>query len=260
LLLPKTTIRLAKAIFSSECKVMKDLLTFAIEAHGGLKRWNELSEVSADLDVGGALWGLKGQQGFVGPSRVAVSLHYQWASHSPFLDPAHRTAFNAENVAIETQDGLLVEARENTRRSFAGHTLETPWDRIQLAYFAGYAMWTYLTSPFSLVTEGFESAEAEPWQENGETWRALRVRFPKSITTHSTEQIFYFDDEGLLRRHDYDVDISAGSGAAHYVYDHKPFNGVIVPTKRRIHIRGEDGKPQMEPLLVSIDLSNIKLS
>jgi hypothetical protein len=237
---------------------MKDLLTIAIEAHGGLKRWNALSEVSADLDVGGVLWGLKGQQGFVGASHVAVALHCQWASHSPFLEPTHSTAFNAEHVAIETEDGLVLEARENTRQSFAGHLLETPWDRIQLAYFAGYAMWSYLTSPFSLVTEGFESEEVEPWQENGETWRALRVRFPKSITTHSTEQTFYFDDEGLLRRHDYDVDISAGSGAAHYVYDHKPINGIIVPTKRRIHIRGEDGKPQMEPLLVSIDLSNIQ--
>jgi hypothetical protein len=251
---------MVKAISSSECKVMKDLLTFAIEAHGGLKRWNKLAEVSADLDVGGGLWGLKGQHEFVGPSRVVASLHYQWASHSPFLDLAHRSAFNAEHVAIETQDGLPVEARDNTRESFAGHTLETPWDRIQLAYFAGYAMWTYLTSPFSLIEEGFESEEVKPWQENGETWRTLRVQFPKSITTHSTDQTFYFDDDGLLRRHDYDVDISAGSGAAHYVYDHKPFNGIMVPTRRRIHIRGEDGKPQMEPVLVSIDLSNIKFS
>jgi hypothetical protein len=239
---------------------MNDLLALAVEAHGGLNRWNELSEVSADLEVGGVLWGLKGQQGFVGPSRVAASLHCQWASHSPFLHPAHRTAFNAEHVAIETQDGLPVEVRENTRVSFGGHTLETPWDRIQLAYFAGYAMWTYLTSPFSLVTEGFESEEVKPWQENGETWRALRVRFPKTIATHSAKQTFYFDNKGLLRRHDYDVDISAGSGAAHYVYDHKSFNGIMVPTRRRIHIRGEDGKPQMEPLLVSIDLSNIKFS
>jgi len=239
---------------------MNDLLTFAIEAHGGLGRWKELSEVSADLDVGGVLWGLKGQQGFVGASRVTAALHHQWASHSPFLEPAHRTSFEAESVAIETLDDDIVEARENTRQSFAGHTLETPWDRIQLAYFAGYAMWTYLTSPFSLVAEGFESEEVAPWQENGETWRRLRVRFPKSTATHSTEQTFYFDDKGLLRRHDYDVEVSAGSPAAHYVYDHKPFNGIIVPTKRRIHIRGEDGKPPMEPLLVSIDLSNIKFS
>src|SRR5262249_15952429 len=158
------------------------------------------------LDVGGALWGLKGQQGFVGASHVTASLHRQWASHSPFLEPAHRTSFNGERVAIEDFNGLVVEARENTRRSFAGHPLETPWDRIQLAYFAGYAMLTYLTSPFSLVD--FESEEVEPWQEQGETWRALRVRFPRSIVTHSTEQTFYFDEKGLLRRHDYDVEVS----------------------------------------------------
>jgi hypothetical protein len=236
---------------------MNRLLKLAIEAHGGMARWNKLSQISANLDIGGALWGLKGQQGFVGASHVTVSFHRQWASHSPFLESGHRTAFIGERVAIETLDGHVVEARENTRQSFAGHTLETPWDRIQLAYFAGYAMWTYLTSPFSLVD--FDSEEVEPWQEHGETWRALRVRFPEAITTHSTEQTFYFDESGLLRRHDYDVEVSAGSGAAHYVYNHRPFNGIMVPTKRRIHIRGDDRKPQMEPLLVSIELENIKV-
>jgi hypothetical protein len=149
---------------------MNDLLTFVLEAHGGLERWKELSEISADLDVGGVLWGLKGQQGFVGASHLTASLHHQWASHSPFLKPADRTSFKAECVAIETLDGHVVEVRENTRSSFAGHTLETPWDRIQLAYFAGYAMWTYLTSPFSLVTEDFESEEVEPWARK---WRNM---------------------------------------------------------------------------------------
>jgi len=238
---------------------MNDLLALAVEAHGGLARWKELSEISANLNVGGALWGFKGQQAFVGASHVTASLHHQWASHTPFLESGHRTSFEGERVAIETLDGDVVEARENTRRSFDGHKLETPWDRIQLAYFAGYAMWTYFTAPFSLVTEGVESEEVKPWQENGETWRALRVRFPKSITTHSAEQTFYFDDNGLLKRHDYDLEVSAGSGGAHYVYDHARINGIIVPTKRRIFIRGEDGKPQLEPLLVSIDLSDINI-
>jgi len=30
---------------------------------------------------------------------------------------------------------------------FAGHTVETPWTALQLAYFADEAMWTYLPSP-----------------------------------------------------------------------------------------------------------------
>jgi hypothetical protein len=35
----------------------------------------------------------------------------------------------------------------------------------------------------------------------------------------STEQTLYFDQKGLLRRHDYHVEISGGIGAAHYVSD-----------------------------------------
>src|SRR2546428_5616243 len=31
------------------------------------------------------------------------------------------------------------------------------------------------------------------------------------------EQTFYFDQQGLLRRHDYDVDVAGGTPAAHYV-------------------------------------------
>jgi hypothetical protein len=32
-----------------------------------------------------------------------------------------------------------------------------------------------------------ESEELEPWQEAGEGWRRLKVRFPVDIATHSTE-------------------------------------------------------------------------
>ena len=40
---------------------MKQLKDFAIEAHGGLDRWRQFEQVSADLIQGGALWSLKGQ-------------------------------------------------------------------------------------------------------------------------------------------------------------------------------------------------------
>jgi hypothetical protein len=54
------------------------------------------------------------------------------------------------------------------RESFAGHGLDTPWDRPQLAYFAGYAMWTYLTAPFLFVRDGVSTEELPAWNENGE--------------------------------------------------------------------------------------------
>jgi len=40
---------------------MPDLLRAAVEAHGGLSRWNQLNAVKASLSITGAIWQLKGK-------------------------------------------------------------------------------------------------------------------------------------------------------------------------------------------------------
>src|SRR5262245_7410422 len=96
--------------------------------------------------------------------------------------------FTPAKIAIEKLDGTMVSERHAPRDSFAGHQMSTPWDALQRAYFNGYAMWTYLTSPFLLVMNGVLVEEAEPWREDSETWHVLRVQFPGSIETHSLIQ------------------------------------------------------------------------
>src|SRR3979490_2431085 len=140
---------------------MKDLFNTVIEAHGGLERWNQLTSVSAHLVQGGALWGIKGQAGVLDDVVVTASLHEERVSHHPFGAPDRRSAFTPERVAIETDKGDLVEALDQPRASFAGHTLETQWTTLQLAYFVGTAMWTYLTQPFTFALPGFETTELD---------------------------------------------------------------------------------------------------
>jgi hypothetical protein len=115
-----------------------------------------------------------------------------------------------------------------------------------------------LNTPFLLALPGVETEEIGPWQETGETWRRLEVKFPPSIATHSAEQSFYFDQDGLLKRHDYDVDVSGGTPAAHYVSELKEFSGIVVPTKHTILGRQPDGKAVPTPLVVSIDVSEVE--
>ena len=236
------------------------LLEQAENAHGGLDCWNKFHSLTAHLHVGGALWGLKGHAGFLSAADVKVDLKREFTSHSPITNPSQKSSFTPDRIAIETTDGKTVEELLNPRDSFRGHTVETPWTTLQALYFAGYAMWTYLSTPFLLTRPGVESAELEPWQEHGETWRRLRVHFPKDIATHSDVQTFYFDESGLLKRHDYDVDISGGSPGAHYVCNLKAVSGIIFPTKRRVLGRAPDGSSQPDPIVVSIDLSEIVLS
>jgi len=237
---------------------MNKLAKQAIDAHGGLERWNCFTTLSAHLIQGGALWAAKGKAGVLADVTVTVGIHEEKASHWPFGSPDRRSRFEPQRVAIEDSDGNVLEELLHPRDSFKGHA--ALWSDLQLAYFAGYAIWTYLNIPFLLAGLGVESEEVEPWQESGETWRRLNVRFPADIATHSTEQTLYLDRQGLLRRQDYTVEIDGTAGAAHYVYDHKEFSGIVFPTKRRVFRRQPDGRPAPEPLIISIDLDRIVLS
>jgi hypothetical protein len=233
------------------------LATQAIDAHGGLERWTRFNALSAHLILGGALWAAKGKAGVLADVTVTVGLLDEKASHWPFGSPDRRSRFEPQRVAIEDANGKVLEELLQPRASFHGHA--ALWSDLQLAYFAGYAMWTYLNIPFLLARPGVESEEGEPWQESGETWRRLNVRFPDEIATHSSEQTLYFDRQGLLRRQDYNVAIDGSAGAAHYVYDHKEFSGVVFPTRRRVFRRQPDGHPAPTPLIISIDLDQIAL-
>ena len=239
---------------------MQNLLEQVIEAHGGMARWKSFSTLSAHLRQGGIVWPLKGKGGMLDEVNIQIKLHQPWTSHSPFGDAQRRTAVTPDRVAIETTAGALVEELKEPRASFAGHQLETPWSDAQLAYFVGYAIWNYFTMPFTLAGEGFSAVELSPWQENGQTLRRLQVTFPGHVATHSKVQTFYFSADGLLRRHDYEVDISGGAPAVHYLSGHTSVQGITFPTRHLIYVRDADGGHQPEPLVVSIDVSDIKLA
>lgn len=240
--------------------IMDALAKTIIDAHGGLDRWNKFGTLSAHLRQGGALWALKGHEGLLDDTRVTVSLRTEEASHAPFGSASRKSRFTPDRVELLSEDGKVLNELDQPRASFAGHTLMTPWTEPQLAYFAGIAMWTYLNMPFLLAAPGVETQEIDPWEENGETWRRLHVRFPADIATHSTEQVLYVDEQGLLKRHDYDVEIAGDTAGAHYVSDYAEVQGIWFPTKRRIFPRDPAGHAMTEPLVVSIDLDEITLA
>jgi hypothetical protein len=72
--------------------------------------------------------------------------------------------------------------------------------------------------------------------------------------------VLYVDSDGLLRRRDYEVDIAAGSPAAHYMNDHREFGGIVIPMKRIVHGRDESGHPISVPVTVSIDIDEVIVS
>ncbi|MEU6097078.1 hypothetical protein [Streptomyces sp. NPDC047079] len=237
---------------------MNDLAADVLDSHGGLKCWHRWSTVTATIVSGGELFLAKGLPQDPTPRQMTVSLHEEHASVRPFGADDQRTDFTPDRIAVEKLDGTVVAERRNPRDAFRGHILETPWDPLDRAYFNGYALWTYLTTPFLISMPGFAAEEAEPWQEGTERWRHLRVTFPDGIASHCGTQDFYFGEDGLLRRHDYHVDIAGGFAAAQYVHDFVRVQGISLPTKRRAYLRDVAGRPVHEHLMVSIDLSDVR--
>jgi hypothetical protein len=243
---------------------MSDLKDFAIAAHGGLDRWNQLSEVRAHLLLGGIHWSLKKQDGVLNDSMVRVELHRQFAGHYAFGNYGLRTSFTADRVALETTSGQVVAERSDPRAAFHGHLWDTPWDWLHLGYFCGYTITNYMTTPFSFGQPGYLLEELGPWKEAGQRWRRLKVTFPAHVAAHCREQVFYFDGDGLLRRHDYIPEVlgrgTVAHSAAHYTSEYREFDGIMVPTQRRVHPVDSHGNVAEGPFLVTIDLDSVAFS
>jgi hypothetical protein len=235
---------------------MSELVKGVLDAHGGLKRYRQFNTVNVDIVTGGGLWPLKGLAPDATVRRMTVSLHEEFASVTPFGQPNWRTSFRPERLAIETTDGELVKELLDPRASFKDHVMNTPWNPMHRGYFNGYALWTYLTSPFFLAMPGFEAEEIPAIVEEGEQWRGLRVRFPKHIASHCEVQDFYFGPDMLLRRHDYNVDVAGSFPAAQYIDGYVEVQGLMMPTRRRAYVRGPEMKAVRELLMVAIDFSD----
>jgi hypothetical protein len=238
---------------------MTELLDLAVKAHGGLDCWNEVKAIKVAASITGGIWYVKGKPDVL--KNVVITADTRNARVTiDFPGQGKRAIFEPSRVAIEKPNGTTIEARDNPEKSFEGQQRETPWDDIQVAYFAGEALWTYLNTPFLYTHEGFATEEIASIQVEGETWRRLKVTFPDNVKSHTREQISCFGPDGLLRRHDYTVDILGGATGLNYATDYRNVDGIIFPMKRRVYAYEGDYQIVKEPLLVAIDMGEITLA
>ena len=202
------------------------------------------------------------------PAAVQKTAHEQVGANKieevedTYEDGQHATEVefreNGKKYAVViAKDGTLIQERQDPEEIFVGQLRETPWDDLQVAYFQGEALWTYLNTPFLYTRPGFVTEEIAPIQVDGEQWRRLKITFPESIKSHTREQISCFGPDGLLRRHDYTVDILGGATGLNYASDYRDVTGIIFATKRRIYAYEGDYQLVPEPLLVKIDMGEI---
>jgi hypothetical protein len=242
--------------------VLHGLAAEALDAHGGLERWRAAAAISVRARFGGLLSSrFPGNQ--MASVHVRAELEDQRVYFKDFPSDGRRAVFDQGEVRIETGAGDVIAHRSDPRPAFAGLSglrRNFRWDPLDATYFAGYAWWNYLSIPRLLARGGVLVREGSPWSEAGEPWRRLEVTFPVDLHTHSRRQTFYVDGSGLIRRHDYVAEpIGRWARAAHYSDEHKIFDGLVLPTRRRVRPRGPAGRALPGPTLVALDIEHIEV-
>jgi hypothetical protein len=227
------------------------LLDRAIEAHGGMERFEAASEIRAHLRSGGFALASHGKGRALRDYEATIHTREPRTVFDAYPKPGSRGVYEPERVRIESDAGEPLAERHDPRSYFRGSVRRNLWwDHLDLLYFAGYALWNYACSPFLLARPGFETEEIGAGE--------LRVSFPPDVPTHSREQTFHFDEDGLLTRLDYTAEVfGSWAKAAHLCAEHREFDGIMVPTRRRVYPRRRDGRPRPRPTLVWIDVVSV---
>jgi hypothetical protein len=216
----------------------KALLDRAIERHGGRAAWDALRCVTlAPRRLSGMLPALKGAgRTFQLPARADVFPHEYRAVFHDYPAPGRRGVFEAGAVRLFDGAGAIVESSPEHRRSFRGSRRWRRWSPADALYFFGYALTHYHGLPFTL-------AEGRPLRlsrvrGDGRRLTGIDVELPAGLHSHCRRQAFYFDDEGLLRRHDYVTDIVGWwARGAHFWRDFVVVHGVPIARERHVVAR-----------------------
>src|SRR4029434_4350134 len=163
---------------------MNDLLNFAIEAHGGLKRWSRVEAVTMAASVSGAIWRDKSKIDYFENVNLKVETKRERVTMD-FPGQNKRSVFEPNRVEIQRSDGTVVATRDDPEASFRGQERFTPWDDIHVAYFSGEAFYTYCNTPFLCTYGGFSSEEIPPLSGDGESWRRLQRTFYENRKRHT---------------------------------------------------------------------------
>jgi hypothetical protein len=221
------------------------LLERVIAAHGGRERWQQIDKLRVKLRVGGNILMTRWQSPSLRSLECIVDTRRLSITISPFTNNSIIGSFDGNRLQLIDQHGTVIKQRDVKRDSDGNVIKRIFWDELDLLYFFAYALWNYMVTPFVFLWPGFECQEISTWQErDGTSWERLKVIYPRAFPTHCREQIFYFNQQGLLTRLDYTADVfSRLARGAHYCQQHKNFTGLMIPTHRVVYPRRANNHP-----------------
>jgi hypothetical protein len=212
------------------------LLARAIERHGGWAAWQASGGVSLRLaSLTGRLPERLGVgRTFPAPTRIEVWPRRGLTVLHDYPVAGRRGVFTAGQVQI-LDGATILEARAEPRASLVRRRRRS-WSALDALYVFGYALAHDQSLPFSLTAARPLTLRAA--RSGGQSLMGVEVELPLGLHTHGALQTFFFDGDGLLRRHDYVAKVVGWWASAAQLWDdYVDAGGVLVARRRRVVAR-----------------------
>jgi hypothetical protein len=208
-------------------------LDLACTRHGGNEAYANTRRWALELShLGGFIPRLKGLgRKFPAPESVDVWPHAQRAVFHNFPRAGQVGVYERGRVALSLDPDASLDGPSH-RGTFVGIAKWRTWWPEDLIYFLGYSLVHYVSLPFSLREQ--ELLGMRRSSRGAELW----FRFRAHAHTHSRVEGFYFDESGLLLRHDYRAEILGPMfNGAHVSEDYQDVGGLLLATRRTVYAK-----------------------
>lgn len=216
----------------------QEVIQRSIKRHGGMQRYEQIDRIVCRVyTLGGfgmARRGLNTQ--FAMPNIVTLMPRQRMAVLHDYPRPGRDCIFDNGKVAEVTTGEAPVFEHDNHRvHMLSVSRFRRPWTTLDAAYFFGYAMTHYASLPFSLAgvkVVGMKTRRSGDWRDR------IDFEYPDGAHTHSKLETIYFDESGLLMRHDYRPEVSSPiARAANFLLEYKSFDGYLITERRQVFFR-----------------------
>ncbi len=239
-----------------------DLINRICDAHGGLDRWKLVESIELQMDIFGPILITRFKSPWLSNIVANIFTDRPYVSFHNFPEEGHTGIFDGYDVYIYNDNDLIYNERNYLNADELKKKPRLHWDHLDMIYFLGYALWNYSCSPYIFNNRGFECHQGDDiYEKDGSRLSTLHVRFPRHIPTHSRQQVFYFDQQGLLARNDYTAEvISPLAIGSHYSRDYKNIEGLEFATRRTVFPRLWNGNPLKPFKVMDGRLKNILIN
>lgn len=237
------------------------LIDRAVEHAGGAERWDALGELRVRVRVKGLAFRLMGQVDELADMEQVVQVHEPRIELSSRSVPGWRGVFDAGRTAMLDEDGVERETRDPAVVPRRAPWPKRPWDDIATLTFCAFASWNYMTFPVILRRPDMRAEAIGEHRVGGERLHGLRLHFPGAVPTHSPTQVYWFSDDGALRRHDYVARmVSPLAKAANRCVSERTAEGITLPDHRLVTPMLPARRAAPGPLLVDVGLEVVGTS